>query len=154
MSRFAKIMAALSAVAVICFLLFLVSLVALFANLSGGASGPKERRAHITELKLEGAIMGSDRYLESIRRISEDKNCKGVLLRIDSPGGAVGASQEIFSALKSLKSKGLPIVVSQGNLAASGGYYVSLAGDRIFSNPGTLTGGTVQAIKTKFKGLE
>jgi protease IV len=140
MSRFAKIMAALSVVAVISFFFFMGSVASLFGRLADGAGGLKEHRAHITELKLEGPIMGSERYLESIRRISEDKSCKGVLLRIDSPGGAVGSSQEIYSAVKSLKAKGLPVVVSQGNLAASGGYYVSLAGDRIFSNPGTLTG--------------
>jgi protease IV len=140
MSRFAKIMAALSLLAVISFFFFMGSLAGMFSHFAGAGEGLKEKRAHLTELRLEGAIMGSSDILESIRRISEDKNCKGVLLRIDSPGGAVGASQEIHSALKELKSKGLPIVVSQGNLAASGGYYVSLAGDRIFSNPGTLTG--------------
>lgn len=140
MSRFAKVMAALSVLAVISFFFFMGSVASIFAHMADGAVGLNEKRPHLTELRLEGAIIESDRYLESIRRISEDKQCKGVLLRIDSPGGAVGASQEIYSAIKALKSKGLPIVVSQGNLAASGGYYVSLAGDRIFSNPGTLTG--------------
>lgn len=140
MSRFAKVMAALSVLVVISFFFFMGSVAGLFAHLADGAGSLSEKRPHLTELRLEGAIMGSDRYLESIRRISEDKHCKGVLLRIDSPGGAVGASQEIYSAVKALKAKGLPIVVSHGNLAASGGYYVSLAGDRIFSNPGTLTG--------------
>ncbi|HKP95450.1 MAG TPA: signal peptide peptidase SppA [Fibrobacteria bacterium] len=141
MSRFAKIMAALAVVAVIAFFLFLGSLASLFGHMADGAGAFKERRAHITELKIEGPIMGSEAYMESIQRISEDKTCKGILLRIDSPGGAVGSSQEIHSALLDLKKrKGLPIVVSQGNLAASGGYYVSLAGDRIFANPGTLTG--------------
>jgi protease IV len=140
MSRFAKVMAALSVLAVISFFFFMGSVASIFAHMADGAGGLSEKRPHLTQLRLEGAIMGSDRYLESIRRISEDKHCKGVLLRIDSPGGAVGASQEIYSAVKALKSKGLPIVVSQGNLAASGGYYISLAGDRIFSNPGTLTG--------------
>lgn len=135
-----KIMAALSVTAVIAFFLFLGSLVSLVGKFADKDGGLKEKRAHLTELKIDGPIIGSDLYMESIQRISEDGSCKGVLLRVDSPGGAVGASQEIFSALKSLKSKGIPIVVSQGNLAASGGYYVSLAGDKIFSNPGTLTG--------------
>jgi protease-4 len=138
MSRFAKIIAVLSLVAVISLFFFLGSVFSLFGRLAG--EGAKEPRAHLTVLRIEGPIMGSDTYLESIRRISEDKACKGVLVRIDSPGGAVGASQEIHTALLGLKAKGLPVVVSQGNLAASGGYYVSLAGDRIFSNPGTLTG--------------
>ena len=140
MSRFAKVMAALSVLAVVAFFFFMGSVASIFAHMGDVGGGLNEKRPHLTNLRLEGAIMGSDRYLESIRRISEDKHCKGVLLRIDSPGGAVGASQEIYSAIKALKSKGLPIVVSQGNLAASGGYYISLAGDRIFSNPGTLTG--------------
>ncbi len=140
MNRFAKIMSVLAVILLISVILFLGSLVNLFGHLGETVAGGKEKRDHITELRIEGPIMGSQTYLESIQRISEDKSCKGVLLRIDSPGGAVGSSQEICSALKGLKAKGLPIVVSQGNLAASGGYYVSLAGDRIFSNPGTLTG--------------
>jgi protease-4 len=139
MSRFAKILVVLSLGALIGFLFFFGSLFSLFGHFSGG-TGPKESRDHLTVLKIEGAIMSPDAYLESIRRISQDKACKGILVRIDSPGGAVGASQEIHTALLGLKAKGLPVVVSQGNLAASGGYYVSLAGDRIFSNPGTLTG--------------
>jgi protease-4 len=139
MSRFAKILAVLSLIAFISVFFFLGSLFSLFGRLAGG-DGPKESRAHLTVLRIEGPILGSDTYLESIRRIAEDKACKGVLVRIDSPGGAVGASQEIHMALLGLKAKGLPVVVSQGNLAASGGYYISLAGDRIFSNPGTLTG--------------
>jgi protease IV len=139
MSRFAKILVVLSLLGVIGFLFFFGSLFSLFGRISGG-DGPKESRDHLTVLRIEGAIMSPDAYLESIRRIAEDKACKGLLVRIDSPGGAVGASQEIHTALQGLKAKGLPLVVSQGNLAASGGYYISLAGDRIFSNPGTLTG--------------
>jgi len=139
MSRFAKILAVLSFLLVISIFFFLGSVASLFGRLAGGG-GPKESRAHLTVLRIEGTIMSPDAYLESIRRIAEDKACKGLLVRIDSPGGAVGASQEIHTALLGLKAKGLPVVVSQGNLAASGGYYVSLAGDRIFSNPGTLTG--------------
>jgi protease IV len=139
MSRFAKILVVLSLLAFTAFLFFFGSLFSLFGRFSAG-DGPKESRAHLTVLRIEGVIMSPDAYLESIRRIAQDKACKGLLVRIDSPGGAVGASQEIHTALQGLKSKGLPVVVSQGNLAASGGYYVSLAGDRIFSNPGTLTG--------------
>lgn len=141
MSKFAKIMTTLSVVTVIAFFLFLSSIVTLVSRLAEGEmSISKERKPHITVLKIEGVIQSSEKYLESIQRISEDETCQGILLRIDSPGGAVGSSQEIFSALRGLKAKGRPIVVSQGNLAASGGYYISLAGDRIFSNPGTLTG--------------
>jgi protease IV len=140
MSRFVKIMSALAVALVISIFFFLGAVANLFGHFGDAGGAFKEKRPHITELRMEGPIMGSETYLESIQRIAEDKTCKGVLLRIDSPGGAVGSSQEICSALKGLKAKGLPIVVSQGNLAASGGYYVSLAGDRIFANAGTLTG--------------
>ncbi len=133
-------MAVLMVLTVMSFFFLVGSIAGLFGRLSEVGELGKEKRAHLTVLKIEGPIMGSEKYLESIQRISEDDNCKGILLRIDSPGGAVGSSQEIFSALKALKTKGRSIVVSQGNLAASGGYYVSLAGDRVFSNPGTLTG--------------
>lgn len=139
MTRFSKILAVLCLLAVIAGFLFLGAVANLVGRLGEGG-GPRESRPHLTVLRIEGAIMGSETYLESIRRISRDKACKGLLVRVDSPGGAVGSSQEIRAALINLKSKGLPVVVSQGNVAASGGYYVSLAGDRIFSNPGTLTG--------------
>jgi protease IV len=140
MSKFMKTMAVLAAVALVGFLFLMFAVVGAFTSLAEGGSLVREKRDHLTVLHVDGPIMASDAWLESIHRIAEDKACKGVLVRVDSPGGAVGASQEILSALKGLKAKGLPVVVSQGNLAASGGYYVSLAGDRIFANPGTLTG--------------
>ena len=140
MSKFLKTMAVLAVTAVIAFFFLMFAIVGAFTQMAEKGSLLKEKRAHLTVLHVEGPIMGSDTYLESIQRIAKDEACKGLLVRVDSPGGAVGASQEILAALKSLKSKGLPVVVSQGNVAASGGYYVSLAGDRIFSNAGTLTG--------------
>lgn len=142
MSKFMKTMAVLGAIALIAGIFLLLAIAGAVSALAdrGGGSILKEKRPHITVLHVEGPIMSSDTYLESIHRIAQDAACKGVLVRIDSPGGAVGASQEILSALKGLKSRNLPVVVSQGNVAASGGYYVSLAGDRIFANAGTLTG--------------
>ena len=64
---------------------------------------------------------------------------KAVVLRIDSPGGGVGPSQEIYSELKRL-AKVKPLIVSMGSVAASGGYYVAVAGEHLFANPGTITG--------------
>jgi protease IV len=140
MSKFLKIMTVLAAIAAIGFLFLIAAIVGGISHMGQGGGLVKEKRPHLTVLHVEGPIMESDGWLESIRRISEDKACKGLLVRVDSPGGAVGASQEILSALKALRDKGLAVAVSQGNLAASGGYYISLAGERIFSNPGTLTG--------------
>jgi len=140
MSKFMKTMTVLAVAAAVGFIFLLVAIVGAFSQLGQGGSLAREKRPHLTVLHIEGPIMASDAWLQSIRRISEDKACKGLLVRIDSPGGAVGASQEILSALKTLRARGLPVAVSQGNLAASGGYYISLAGERIFSNAGTLTG--------------
>ncbi len=69
-----------------------------------------------------------------------DDHVKAVVLRINSPGGTIGMSQELFAAVEELRSKGKPVVVSMGDVAASGGYYVSAAADRVFADPGTLTG--------------
>lgn len=112
----------------------------LKAAVAGDGTDSKKNVDHLTEFKIDGPILSADYYLKSLRRIDQDANCKGVLVRIESPGGAVGASQEIFQSLNALRQKGIPVVVSQANIAASGGYYISLAGERIFTNPGTLTG--------------
>ena len=69
-----------------------------------------------------------------------DKNVKAILLRVNSPGGTVGMSQEVYSAMNAVRAKGIPVVVSMGDVTASGGYYIAAAADRIFANPGTLTG--------------
>jgi protease-4 len=73
-------------------------------------------------------------------KAATDKNVKAILLRINSPGGTVGMSQEVTSALNELRAKGKPVVVSMGDVTASGGYYIASAADHIFANPGTLTG--------------
>ncbi len=77
-----------------------------------------------------------------LRTAEEDNDIKGIVLQVDSPGGTVAASDEIYHRIQKFKTlrPSTPVVVSQGSLAASGGYYVSCAGDYIFAQPGTLTG--------------
>ncbi len=82
---------------------------------------------------------GAKLALKNLKEAKENKRVKGVLIRINSPGGTVGASQEINQAVREL-SKEKPVVASMGDLAASGGYYVACACDKIYANPGTLTG--------------
>lgn len=78
---------------------------------------------------------------EQLRRVEEDESVKALVLRIDSPGGEVVATDEIHARLLRLKQiRHIPIVVSMGSTAASGGYYLATAGDAIFANPNTLTG--------------
>ncbi|MEL6182807.1 MAG: signal peptide peptidase SppA, partial [Myxococcota bacterium] len=90
-------------------------------------------------VEIVGPIMDSKETVKQIRTFQRDDNVKAILLRIDSPGGAVAPSQEIYHAvLKARKDK--KVVASMGSVAASGGYYIACAADRIFANAGTVTG--------------
>jgi len=91
-------------------------------------------------VKVEGVLVTSTPVVDEIRNYAEDPSIKAIILRIDSPGGGVVVSQEIFNAVQNAKKEGKKIVVSMGTVAASGGYYVAAAADRIVANPGTLTG--------------
>lgn len=90
-------------------------------------------------LEVAGPIVESQRLVEQIHEFRDRSSIKVVVIRIDSPGGGVGPSQEIYAELKQL-AKEKPLVVSMGSVAASGGYYLAVAGERIFANPGTITG--------------
>jgi protease-4 len=100
---------------------------------------PRSRK-QIARIEITGAIAGSTRkrILEALKTV-EERKFPALLLRIDSPGGTVGDSQEIYHALKRLQSK-LKIVASFGNISASGGVYVGMGAQHIMANPGTITG--------------
>ena len=90
-------------------------------------------------LEVEGPIADSTLLIKQIKEFRDQKNVKAVVVRIDSPGGGVAPSQEIYSELKLLGAE-KPLIVSMGSVAASGGYYLAVAGERLFANPGTITG--------------
>ena len=83
---------------------------------------------------------GSEDIQGVIQKIKDDFTIRGVLLRVNSPGGSMLGSNQILSAIDKLKESGLPVYASFGNVAASGGYYVAMGADKIFANPATLTG--------------
>lgn len=120
--------------------IFFFLMISSIAGMIGRLSEPPKTGPHLLQLDITGPIYESESILAIIREVRENEECKGVLLRVESPGGAVGSSQEIHASLTALKEHGIPVVVSLGNVAASGGYYVALAGERIFANPGTVTG--------------
>lgn len=93
----------------------------------------------IALVDVQGAILDAAPTLEWIRKIEQSKLVKGIMVRVNSPGGGAAASQEIYAALARV-GKRLPIVVSMGATAASGGLMISMAGQRIFANPSTVTG--------------
>jgi protease-4 len=95
---------------------------------------------HIGLVRVQGTIIDSDEYVRQLRSLRLDKSIAGVILRIDSPGGAVAPSQEIYAEVMKYRTEGKPLVVSMGSVAASGGYYIASPAQRIFADPGTLTG--------------
>jgi len=85
--------------------------------------------------------VGANLTLSQLRSIKENSNVKGLLIRINSPGGTVGASQEIYESIKSIKQEmNIPVVAQIGDVGASGAYYAALGADTIFANPGSLVG--------------
>ncbi|MBI3019565.1 MAG: signal peptide peptidase SppA, partial [Deltaproteobacteria bacterium] len=90
-------------------------------------------------MKVEGVIYDSEPVLKALQKFKESNHIKAIIVRIDSPGGVVGASQEIYSELKKMRvSK--KVIASLGSLGASGAYYIACGADKIVANPGTLTG--------------
>jgi len=90
-------------------------------------------------VEIEGAIADARQSIDQIRKFREDDDIKAIVVRINSPGGAVGPSQEIYREIrKTVNTK--KVVASMGAVAASGGYYVACAADGIVANPGTITG--------------
>ncbi|SHK56258.1 signal peptide peptidase SppA [Thermocrinis minervae] len=94
----------------------------------------------IAVLEIKGVITDSTYYVQKLEELRKDQSVKAIVLRVDSPGGSVGASQEIYRAVERVRKDGKPVVVSMGSVAASGGYYVSAPANYILANPGTITG--------------
>jgi protease-4 len=90
-------------------------------------------------VKVEGIIGDAHDVVEQLNQFAKDDNVKAIILRIDSPGGGVAPSQEIYSAIVDVK-KNKKVVASMGAIAASGGYMIACAADKIVANPGTVTG--------------
>ena len=107
-----------------------------YLNLSGVISTGE------TSSDIDGEYMlGSQSVLSDLSEIEEISNLKALIVRVDSPGGSYNAADEIYFALKQLKkNKNIPIIISQSGYAASGGYFISLAGDYLIAEPTTITG--------------
>lgn len=99
----------------------------------------KSNSAHIGVITVDGVIMDSKDIIELLQTAEEDKQLQAIILRIESPGGAVGPTQEIYEEIQRIDKK-KPIYASFGAIAASGGYYLGAATRKIWASPGTLTG--------------
>lgn len=117
-------------------ILILLAIVSLIFALSQKNISFKDK---VAVIYIEGPIMDSKNTVEEIKSYTKDNSIKAIILRVDSPGGGVAASQEIYEEVKKAVNE-KNVVVSMGSVAASGGYYISAPADRIIANPGTLTG--------------
>ncbi|HEY7727669.1 MAG TPA: signal peptide peptidase SppA [Candidatus Eisenbacteria bacterium] len=121
-----------------------VSLAFLVVSLSMGTRGeglslsPLGRKVGLIE--IVGGIDDPDPVVEQLERMRRDSGIRAVVVRLDSPGGGVAASQEIYEAVRKIHEDGKPVIASMGGVAASGALYVACAADSIVANPGTLTG--------------
>ena len=134
-----------SSLAAVCFLIFH----ALRDSSSIPSSVRSDKRVALVDVSgiltsshdVSRNASSSVRIIEELEKYGDDDSIKAVVLRINSPGGTVVASQEIYEALKRLRhERGKIIVASMADVSASGGYYIACAADRIIANPGTITG--------------
>jgi len=146
-------------------LVIYVGVAALFLVMAssrrGGEGGQALFGPRVAILELEGMIMDVDDLVRELRGYRDNPQVKAVVIRVNSPGGVVGPTQELHQALMRVREAGKPVVASLGSIAASGGYYTAVAADRIYANPGTLTGsiGVIFAIPNvrglmKWAGVE
>jgi protease IV len=122
--------------------LIMLSLIILFFMMSSmnddvqlSGSGDK-----VGIVELNGVIISSRAIVKQLEGFRKDNDVKAIVFRIDSPGGGIAASQEIYEHVRRVRETGKPVIASMGSVAASGGYYVALGADTIMANPGTTTG--------------
>jgi len=117
----------------------------LIALYTAGLSNKSERSSRgggnlIAIVELNGMILTPEKFIEEFQKFAERRDIRGIVLRINSPGGDVAASQEIYSAVKRVRNSGKSVVASIGSAGASGAYLVALGANKIVANPGSITG--------------
>lgn len=119
-----------------------------------GAGGKKVTGDHIALIRVSGvitagrsepglfgdAVSGSEDIVSQLVKARRDRSAKAVLIRINSPGGSPAGSEEVWNEIRRVREAGKPVYVSMGDVAASGGYYIACAADRIFADDSTITG--------------
>jgi protease IV len=122
-------------------LIFFFILLFLIGHYSGGKTSRFAFGDKIAIVEVRGVITQSSGVIEELQQYLADDGVKAIILRVDSPGGGVGPSQEIYREIMRIKSNSKrKVVTSMGSVAASGGYYIASASDLIVANPGTITG--------------
>lgn len=136
--------------------LFIMALmVGILSDVKKGDNAIRGGTDYVAVIRIDGAIVGgprndvlfgasgmttSEQIMYEMEKARKDNRAKAVLIRINSPGGSTGATQEIAEEMDKIKSAGKPIIISMGDTCASAGYWIASKGDYIFANPATLTG--------------
>jgi protease IV len=122
--------------------MFLGSMILVFSvsrMMAATTTAFQEPKGNVGIIEVTGPILSSKQVIEHIKTFREDDKISAIIVRVDSPGGGVGPSQEIFREL--MKTRPVKTVIaSMGSVAASGGYYIAAGADKIMANPGTITG--------------
>jgi len=141
-----------------CLIVFCFISMAVIWNLSSeGQSSFVGFGSKVAVIDLSGEITDSQDFVRQLKKWNDNNNIKAIVIHINSPGGGVAASQEMYREIRKAKEKsGKPIIASLSSVAASGGYYVACAADTIVANPGTLTGsiGVILSFPTAKKLLD
>ncbi len=119
--------------------IFLITLITIESLLGQRISLPSYG-ARVGLVRIEGLIADARVVVDDLDTMADDPGIRAIVLRLDSPGGGVAASQEMYEKLVEIRDGGLPVVASMGSVAASGAYYVACPADSVLANPGTLTG--------------
>ena len=126
------------------FLRFSAGLLAVMVLLAVGSTLLPDRwkspSGEIALVRIQGMLMDSQNIVRQLSNYRHNPNVRGIVLRIDSPGGAVAPAQEIYNEIMKLKADHKTVYASMGTVAASGGYYIASAANYVLANPGTLTG--------------
>lgn len=124
------------------FIFFVILMIFAFYTMSAfqeSADLDVKGKGQVAVIEVEGVIMDGKNTVDLLQKAEEDNNIKAIILRINSPGGAVGPTQEVYEEIRRIDVK-KPIYASFGSIAASGGYYLGAATREIWANPGTITG--------------
>jgi len=119
--------------------LVLAAFLVLLTVISRMDRNPLSKGDKVAVIPVKGMISDSEPVIEQLKRFGKDEAVKAIVLRIESPGGGVGPSQEIYEEVRKVGTR-KPVLASMGALAASGGYYIACATQKVFANPGTITG--------------
>ena len=140
MTKASKWVLGIFAVLAVLFFLVIGFAFLLYVGSTSDSSSISTFGEKIAVVELKGVINSSDEIVYQLKKHRENRSIKAIVLRVDSPGGAVVPSQEMYEEVRKTREAGKPVIVSMGSVAASGGYYVSCGATKIVANRGTLTG--------------